>query len=148
MEIESRGRDRLLLRQLIGRDRQLHRHLRPEREVDGLELRIGELLLGGVDFSELFLVLKDGAKAAAPYHTLADAKAAGAVTLNLGLFLNSVISFTIVAFALFILVKAMNQLRKEKVDEVAPVTTKSCPHCCSEIPLQATRCPHCTSALN
>ncbi len=106
------------------------------------------LLLGGVDFSELFLVLKDGAKAAAPYHTLADAKAAGAVTLNLGLFLNSVISFTIVAFALFILVKAMNQLRKEKVDEVAPVTTKSCPHCCSEIPLQATRCPHCTSALN
>ena len=106
------------------------------------------LLLGGVDFSELFLVLKDGAKAAAPYHTLADAKAAGAVTLNLGLFLNSVISFTIVAFALFILVKAMNQLRKEKVDEVALVTTKSCPHCCSDIPLQATRCPHCTSALN
>jgi large conductance mechanosensitive channel protein len=106
------------------------------------------LLLGGVDFSDLFLVLKEGAKAAAPYHTLADAKAAGAVTLNVGLFFNAVISFTIVAFALFILVKAMNQLRKEKVDEAVVATTKSCPHCCSEIPLQATRCPHCTSALN
>lgn len=107
------------------------------------------LLLGGVDFSDLFLVLKEGAKAAAPYHTLADAKAAGAVTLNVGLFFNAVISFTIVAFALFLLVKAMNQLRKEKVEEVvAAVTTKSCPHCCSEIPLQATRCPQCTSELN
>ena len=106
------------------------------------------LLLGGVDFSDFFVVLKEGAKAAAPYHTLADAKAAGAVTLNLGLFVNSVISFTIVAFALFMVVKAMNQLRMEKKSDVqAEPTTKSCPRCCSDIPVQATRCPHCTSEL-
>ena len=106
------------------------------------------LLLGGVDFSDFFVVLKEGAKAAAPYHTLADAKAAGAVTLNLGLFVNSVISFTIVAFALFMVVKAMNKLRMEKKNDVpAEPTTKSCPRCCSDIPVQATRCPHCTSEL-
>ncbi len=106
------------------------------------------LLLGGVDFSDFFVVLKEGAKAAAPYHTLADAKAAGAVTLNLGLFVNSVISFTIVAFALFMVVKAMNKLRMEKKsDAPAEPTTKSCPRCCSDIPVQATRCPHCTSDL-
>ena len=106
------------------------------------------LLLGGVDFSDFFVVLKEGAKAAAPYHTLADAKAAGAVTLNLGLFVNSVISFTIVAFALFMVVKAMNQLRMEKKSDVpAEPTTKSCPRCCSDIPVQATRCPHCTSEV-
>ncbi len=106
------------------------------------------LLLGGVDFSDFFVVLKEGMKAAAPYHTLADAKAAGAVTLNLGLFVNSVISFTIVAFALFMVVKAMNKLRMEKKsDAPAEPTTKSCPRCCSDIPVQATRCPHCTSDL-
>ncbi|WP_024873275.1 large-conductance mechanosensitive channel protein MscL [Tolumonas lignilytica] len=103
------------------------------------------LLLGGVDFSDFFLVLKEGAKAAAPYHTLAEAKAAGAVTLNFGLFVNAVISFTIVAFALFMIVKAMNKLRSG--EEAAPVNTKKCPHCCSEIALEATRCPHCTSEL-
>lgn len=101
------------------------------------------LLLGGVDFSDFFVVLKEGAKAAAPYHTLAEAKAAGAVTINFGLFVNAIISFTIVAFALFMIVKAMNKLRAEE----APVTTKKCPHCCSEIALEATRCPHCTSQL-
>ena len=105
-------------------------------------------LLGGVDFSDFFVVLKEGAKAAAPYHTLADAKAAGAVTLNLGLFVNSVISFTIVAFALFMVVKAMNKLRMEKKNDVpAEPITKSCPRCCSDIPVLATRCPHCTSEL-
>ncbi len=105
------------------------------------------LLLGGVDFSDLFVVLKEGAKVAAPYHTLADAKAAGAVTLNLGLFINSVISFTIVAFALFLVVKAMNKLRMEKAPEVVVPTTKTCQYCCSEVPIKASRCPHCTSAL-
>ncbi|MEZ7861922.1 MAG: large-conductance mechanosensitive channel protein MscL [Aeromonadaceae bacterium] len=105
------------------------------------------LLLGGVDFSDFFIVLKEGIKAAAPYHTLADAKAAGAVTLNLGLFVNAIISFTIVAFALFMVVKAMNQLRMEKAAAPAEPTTKQCPRCCSEIPVQATRCPHCTSDL-
>ena len=103
------------------------------------------LVLGGVDFSDFFVVLKEGAKAAAPYHTLAEAKAAGAVTINFGLFVNAIISFTIVAFALFMIVKAMNKLRAEEAP--APVTTKKCPHCCSDIALEATRCPHCTSEL-
>lgn len=105
------------------------------------------LLLGGVDFSDFFLILKEGAKAAAPYHTLADAKAAGAVTLNIGLFVNAVISFTIVAFALFLVVKAMNKLRMEKPVPAAEPTTKTCQYCCSEVPIKASRCPHCTSAL-
>lgn len=103
------------------------------------------LLLGGVDFSDFFVVLKEGAKAAAPYHSLADAKAAGAVTLNFGLFVNAIISFTIVAFALFMLVKGMNRLRANEAPK--PVSTKKCPHCCSDIALEATRCPHCTSEL-
>ena len=105
------------------------------------------LLLGGVDFSDFFLILKEGAKAAAPYHTLADAKAAGAETLNIGLFVNAVISFTIVAFALFLVVKAMNKLRTEKPAPAAEPTTKTCQYCCSEVPIKASRCPHCTSAL-
>ncbi len=105
------------------------------------------LLLGGVDFSDFFIVLKEGVKVAAPYHTLAEAKAAGAVTINFGLFINAVISFTIVAFALFMVVKAMNKLRAEEAPAPAPVTTKKCPHCCSEIALEATRCPYCTSEL-
>ncbi len=103
------------------------------------------LLLGGVDFSDFFVVLKEGAKAAAPYHSLADAKAAGAVTLNFGLFVNAIISFTIVAFALFMLVKGMNRLRANETPK--PVSTKKCPHCCSDIAIEATRCPHCTSQL-
>ena len=105
------------------------------------------LLLGGVDFSDFFLVMKEGSKAAAPYHTLADAKAAGAVTMNLGLFVNSVISFAIVAFALFMVVKAMDKLQMEKAAEPAAPTSKNCPHCCTDIPIQAKRCPHCTSDL-
>jgi Large-conductance mechanosensitive channel len=103
------------------------------------------LLLGGVDFSDFFVVLKEGAKAAAPYHNLADAKAAGSVTLNFGLFVNAIISFTIVAFALFMLVKGMNRLRANEAPK--PVSTKKCPHCCSDIAIEATRCPHCTSEL-
>lgn len=71
------------------------------------------LMLGGVDFANLFVVLKDGAKAAGPYATLADAKAASAVTLNIGVFINAIISFTIVAFAVFMVVKGVNAARRE-----------------------------------
>ncbi len=102
------------------------------------------LALGNVDFSNLFITLKDGAKAAGPYASLAAAKAAGAVTLNLGVFLNTVISFLIVAFAVFLVIKGMNTLKRQ--EEAAP-TTKECPFCLSAIPLQASRCPHCTSQL-
>lgn len=103
------------------------------------------MILGNVDFSNLFLVLKEGAAAAAPYASLAEARKAGAVTVNYGVFINAVISFVIVAFAVFILIKNINRLKKE-----APApepNTRECPHCLSVIPLKATRCPHCTSAL-
>jgi len=104
------------------------------------------LLLGNVDFSNLFITLKAG-KVAGPYVSLAAAQAAGAVTLNLGLFINTIISFVIVAFAVFLLVRGINQLRREQEAPPAAPTTKECPYCLSEIPLKATRCPHCTSEL-
>jgi len=102
------------------------------------------LLLGGVDFNNLFLLLKAGDKAAPPYASLPEAQAAGAVTINYGLFVNLIISFVIVAFVIFILVKYVNKLKREKP---AGPTTKECPHCVSTIPLKATRCPNCTSEL-
>jgi large conductance mechanosensitive channel len=104
------------------------------------------LLLGNVDFSNLFITLKAG-KVAGPYLSLAAAQAAGAVTLNLGLFINTIVSFVIVAFAVFLLVRGINQLRREQEAPPAAPTTKECPYCLSEIPLKATRCPHCTSEL-
>ena len=107
------------------------------------------LLLGKVDFTNLFLVLKEGATPA-PYNSLSAAQAAGAVTMNLGVFVNAVISFLIVAFAVFILIKAINELQAKmdkKEAQVVVKTTKSCPFCCSEISINATRCPHCTSEL-
>lgn len=103
------------------------------------------LLLGGVDFSELFITLKEGATAG-PYPTLASAQEAGAVIISYGLFINSVISFLIVAFAVFLLIKSLNKLQIEK-PAVAEETTKECPFCMSTIALKATRCPNCTSAL-
>ena len=105
------------------------------------------LALGQVDFSNWFIVLKDGANAAGPYASMEAAQAAGATTLNLGLFLNAVISFLIVAFCVFLLIKGINKLNAPKEAAPAPVTTKKCPFCCSEIPLEATKCPHCTSEL-
>jgi len=104
------------------------------------------LLLGGVDFSNFFIVLKQGAKAAGPYHALGDAKAASAVTINYGLFLNAIISFLIVAFAVFMLVHSINRLRREEKTAVEPAT-KECPYCLSTIAIKASRCPHCTSEL-
>ncbi len=105
------------------------------------------LLLGGIDFANLFWLLKAGASAG-PYSSLADAQAAGAVTINYGVFLNTVISFLIVAFAVFLLVRAINRMHKEEpaAPPAAP-TTKECQFCYTTIPLKATRCPHCTSQL-
>jgi len=105
------------------------------------------LLLGNVDFANLFFVLKDAATGAAVYATVAEAQAAGAVTLNYGLFINTVISFLIVAFAIFIVIKNMNRLKKEAPAPVAEPTTRECPHCFSIISIKATKCPNCTSAL-
>lgn len=106
------------------------------------------MLVGNVDFANLFFVLKEGAKQAGPYASVAAAKAAGAVTLNIGLFINAVVSFTIVAAAVFALVKAINRLkREEKTEAPAAPDTKPCPYCLSTIPTQASRCPSCTSHL-
>jgi large conductance mechanosensitive channel len=98
------------------------------------------LLLGGVNFSNLFISL-DGN----PYESLDAAKTAGAATINYGVFLNTVIDFTLVAFVVFLAVKIANKLKKAP----APVdpTTKECPYCLSVIPIKATRCAHCTSEL-
>ena len=104
------------------------------------------MLLGNVDFSNLFIVLKDSAASAAPYATLAEANEAGAVTLNYGVFINTIISFLIIALAVFFLVKGLNKL-KEKEEAPAEPTDKDCPFCLSKIAIKATRCPFCTSEL-
>ena len=101
------------------------------------------LILGNVDFSNLFVVLKEGA-AVAPYASLAEAQKAGAVTINYGKFLNSVVSFIIVAFAVFLLIRAINKVKKQEQTKPA---TKECPQCCSTISVKAKRCPNCTSQL-
>jgi large conductance mechanosensitive channel len=95
------------------------------------------MIMGKADFSNLFLNLSGKS-----YDSLASAKTAGAATINYGLFLNSVIDFTIVAFAVFLLIKQINRLKAQPMP-----TTKECPYCFSRIPLNATRCPQCTSTL-
>ncbi|HAR96362.1 MAG TPA: large conductance mechanosensitive channel protein MscL, partial [Deltaproteobacteria bacterium] len=102
--------------------------------------------LGSIDFSNIFTVLKEG-KTPGPYATVAAAKAAGAVTINWGVFINTVINFLIVAFAIFLMVKTVNKMRREQEAPPAEPTTKDCPYCLSAIPLKATRCPHCTSEI-
>jgi large conductance mechanosensitive channel len=104
------------------------------------------LMLGNVDFTNLFLVLKEG-RFPAPYNSLAAAKASGAVTFNYGVFINSVISFLIVSFAVFVLVRNINRLKREETAPSAAPTTKDCPYCLSAVPLGAVRCAHCTSDL-
>lgn len=101
------------------------------------------MVLGGVDFSNLFIVIKEGATAA-PYISLADAQKAGAVTVNYGLFFNSIISFLIIAFAIFMVIRALNKLKKP---EEGKPTAKDCPYCLSLVPVKATRCPNCTSQI-
>ena len=103
------------------------------------------LLLGKVDFTNLFMVLYDG-KVPGPYVSIKAAHDAGAVTLNAGLFINVLISFIIVSFAVFMLVKGINKLR-DVTGTAAAAGKKDCPFCFSSISLKATRCPNCTSEL-
>ena len=103
------------------------------------------LALGGVDFANLFLLLKPGPKGAPPYATLADAHAAGAVTVNYGSFINNIVTFIIVAFVIFLVVRTANRLRPPEA--AAAPNTKDCPYCRIPIPVSAVRCPHCTSEL-
>lgn len=104
------------------------------------------LILGNIDFSNLFLILKDG-KVPGPYESLAAAKSAGAVTINYGVFANTIISFLIVAFAIFLLVKNVNRLKRQQEAPPAVPTTKDCPFCLSTIPIKAVKCAHCTAEL-
>ena len=101
------------------------------------------VVTGGVDFKDYFIVLKPFGT---HFETLKDAAAAKAVTLNLGQFINTVIEFLIVAFSIFLMVKALNKLKKPKPS--AEPVVKDCPACTMSIPIKATRCPHCTSELN
>ena len=103
------------------------------------------LLLGNVDFANLYILLKPG-NPAGPYLALAEALKAGAVTLNYGAFINNIISFIIVAFAVFFLIQSINRLKKEEPAPAAPAT-KECPYCLSAVAVKATRCAHCTSEL-
>jgi len=98
------------------------------------------MLLGKMDFSQLFIPLNGQ-----HYATLADAKAAGAATLNYGVFVNTVLDFLIVAFAIFLLVKAVNSAKRKQAPAPADPTTKKCPRCLFEIPIAATRCGYCTT---
>jgi large conductance mechanosensitive channel len=104
------------------------------------------LLLGHVDFSNIFVVLKEG-KVAGPYASVAVAKSAGAVTMNIGVFVNTIISFLIIALAVFLLVKTINRLRRQEAVPPPAPTIKECSYCFSIIPIKATRCPQCTSEL-
>ena len=107
------------------------------------------LALGKVDFGNLFALLKAGPKAPPPYYSLSEAQAAGAVTENYGAFINTIIIFLIVAFVVFLLIRAINSMRRRAEAKKVPAapTTKDCPYCVSKIPLKATRCPNCTSEL-
>ncbi|MBZ5610129.1 MAG: large conductance mechanosensitive channel protein MscL [Acidobacteriia bacterium] len=97
---------------------------------------------GKVDFSNLFIDLSG-----ANHPTIAAAKAAGAATINYGLFLNTVIDFLIVSFAIFVMVRQANRLKQQPAAAPAAPSTKDCPYCCTPIPIQAKRCPNCTSQL-
>ena len=104
------------------------------------------LLLGKVDFTNLYAILQEG-ELAGPYGSLIEAQEAGAVTLNYGVFINTIISFLIVAFAVFLLIRSINRLEREEQAALEEPTTKECPYCVSEISIKASRCPHCTSQL-
>lgn len=104
------------------------------------------LLLGNVDFTNLFVLLKEG-KVPGPYASAAAAKAAGAVIFSYGVFINTIINFLIVAFSLFLVVRRINALKRQKEVSPAAQVTKECPYCLSVIPVKAVRCAHCTSEL-
>jgi large conductance mechanosensitive channel len=104
------------------------------------------MLLGDADFTNLFAVLKGGSPAG-PYSSLTIAQEAGAVTINYGLFINTIINFLIVAFAVFLMVRLINRFKSEEEAPPEEPTTKVCPHCATDIPIPAIRCPHCTSEL-
>jgi large conductance mechanosensitive channel len=113
--------------------------------VDDVLMPVLGLITGGADFTNLFIVLREGTTPAASYDTLQAAQEAGAITINYGVFSNALVTFIFVAFAVFLLVRAINRLRREEA--AAEPTTKPCTFCATDVPIAATRCPHCTSQL-
>jgi large conductance mechanosensitive channel len=106
------------------------------------------LALGNVDFQNLFVVLKDGPTIAGPYASLKVAQDAGAISINYGVFINTIINFLIIAAVLFFfIVRPMAKMNAKKAPAPAAPTTKECTYCFSSIPIKATRCPNCTSEL-
>lgn len=108
------------------------------------------LALGGLDFSNIYVQLKPGPEIPGPYASLADAQAAGAVTLNIGVFISAIINFLIVAFVVFLLVRAVNRMTQpitKRIEKPGEPVNKECPFCITSIPYKATRCPNCTSQL-
>jgi large conductance mechanosensitive channel len=114
--------------------------------VDNLLMPPLGLLLGRVNFQDLFIVLRQGEQALPPNATLAMAKELGAVTFNYGQFLTDVVSFILLGFGVFLIIKGLNKLKQEPQEQTEP-TDKDCPYCLQNIPIKATRCPHCTSQL-
>ena len=111
--------------------------------VDDIIMPVAGVALGKMDFTNLFVVLQDGIKAPPPYATLADARAAGAVTLNWGIFINAIVAFLIVALVVFFILRWLQKISRQP----APADMKPCAFCAMPIPLAARRCPHCTSEL-
>ena len=114
--------------------------------VNDVIMPVAGLLLGNVDFANLFVVLREGTTAP-PYATLQAAQDAGAVTVNYGLFLNSIITFLIIAAAIFMLVRGINSVRRKEDGPPPPPTEEKCRFCLMPVSIEATRCPHCTSEL-
>ena len=110
--------------------------------VNDLIMPLISLITGGMDFANKFVSL-DGNE----YLTIAEAQEARAATLNYGIFITTIIDFLIIAFCIFIVIKQMNRFKKKEVVVEEAPTTKTCPYCITEIPIDATRCPHCTSNL-
>jgi large conductance mechanosensitive channel len=100
------------------------------------------MLMGGLNFKDLFISLNG-----IDYASLADAQAAGAPTVNYGMFINTILDFIIVAFVIFLLVRTINRMKRPPAKAEAAPTTKACPYCFTEIPIPATRCPNCTTEL-
>lgn len=109
--------------------------------VNDIVMPLVGLLMGTVDFSNLFIALGKG-----NFKTIDEAKKAGVGTLNYGLFINNIIDFLIIAFSIFIVIKQINRFSRKKEEKI--IDKKKCKFCCTEIPIEAIRCPHCTSELD
>jgi large conductance mechanosensitive channel len=115
--------------------------------VDDVIMPVVGFFLGGVDFSDRYIVLKQGTEPVAGNMTVAQAKEKGAVIVSYGQFINNIITFLIVAFVVFLLIKQINRLRRDKKTKPADPTEKTCPYCQTPVPIKATKCKFCTSDL-